>query len=481
MKSRRFIFVVVLAALLAGALAAGNASSTPAPTPSTAPATSSPAVLAQSDGVWFCPGLPRSLPHAGGRVTFSNIGAASADVVVTDLLDSGKTSHLTFAVASNSVVTKTRDSLGGAGALTVETFGSRVLVEEGIEGAATVGLDSADCATETSEHWYFGAGTTPRGVQQFLVIDNPYASDAKVDVTLRTGTGVRRPDALQGLDGARRSREVIAVHDLAVRQDRVAVEVDVEIGSVVAGQALVYTSAAGTPGVALSLGSPAAASEWTFAGGTNRPGSTSVVAIANVGTDDAQVDVQATAESSKDVLAPVSLTVAQDDVAWVRLGNCPSSSPTPCVNIPEGLRYALDVRSEQNVSIVAQALTRFDDASDSVGTVTSAGAVGPSRSWAFARSLVAGERATTVSLFNPAAEPSVVDVALVHDGQVERPRSLQHVSIPPGRQVTLLVVGGRKPSAHDAALTITATQAIYAERLIVATGEATRSVGIAGP
>jgi len=479
-KSRRFLFVVLLGVLIAGALAAGRASSSaPGSTPATAPAGPSSAVLAQSGSVWFCPGLPTALPHAAGRVAFANLGADSSDVVVTDLADSGKPTHTTLAVPPDSVVTKTRDSLGPAGALTVETFGGRVLVEEGIEGPGAT--DTSACATQSSTHWYFAAGTTLRGIKQYLVIDNPYASDAKVDVTFRTSTGVHRPDSLQGLDVARRTREVVAVHDLAVRLDRVSVSVDAEIGSVVAAQALSYTADAGTPGVAFELGASAAASEWTFAGGTNRPGSTSVLAIANVGTDDAQVDVQATAESSKQVLAPVSLRVAQDDVAWVTLGRCPSGSSSPCMNIPAGLRYVLDVRSEQNVSIAAQVLTRFDDPADSVGTVTSRGAFAPSRSWAFARSRVAGERTTTISLFNPGAEAAVVDIALVHDGRVARPRAVQHVPVPPGRQVTVAVVGGRKPSTQDAALTITATQAIYAERLILTADEAARSVGVVVP
>ena len=138
------------------------------------------------------------------------------------------------------------------------------------------------------------------------MIDNPYASDAKVDVTLRTSSGVRRPDALQGLDIARRSRDVIAIHDIAVRQDRVAVEVDAEVGSVVAAQTLVYTAAAGTPGVATvdrlaASPRPTGRSPGGVAPTRRRP---RCVAIANVGDDDAQVDVQATAEASKQALAP---------------------------------------------------------------------------------------------------------------------------------------------------------------------------------
>ena len=100
------------------------------------------------------------------------------------------------------------------------------------------------------------------------------------------------------------------------------------IGSVVAAQTIVYTATAGTPGVALSMGAPAAGDRLDFAGGTAEPESGAIVAIANVGSDDAQVDVQATAQSSKQVLAPASVTVAQDDVVWVALGACTAPAKT---------------------------------------------------------------------------------------------------------------------------------------------------------
>jgi hypothetical protein len=315
-------------------------------------------------------------------------------------------------------------------------------------------------------------------VQQWLVIDNPYASDAKVNVTLRTSSGVRRPDALQGLDVARRSREVIAIHDIAVRLDRVAVEIDAQVGSVVAAQTLVYTSAAGTVGVAMSLGSPASATDWTFAGGVGQPSSTALVAIANVGDDVAQVDVQATADAAKQAIAPTSLTVAQDDVVWVLLGHCTPASGKACVSIPDGVRYSVEVRSEQNVSIVAQTLTRLGGGPGLLGAATAPGEIVPARGWAFARSRVNGESSTTLTFFNPGAAPAIVGVGLVHDGRVDHPRSLPRVAVPPGRGVTLVVVGGRRPSTRDAALTIDSSEPIFASRSIFAADEATTSVGV---
>jgi len=193
-----------------------------------------------------------------------------AEVVVTDLADKGKPTQVAFSVPANSVVTKDPRSAGGPGSVTVEWFGGRLLVEEGPTG--TRALDLTPCATRTSAHCYFAAGNhAARRASSGSSSTIPTLPTRVVDVTLRTSSGVRRPDALQGLDIPRRSREIIAVHDIAVRQDRVAVSVDAEAGSVVAAQSLVYTTAAGTPGVALSLGSPTTATDWTFAGGVTPP------------------------------------------------------------------------------------------------------------------------------------------------------------------------------------------------------------------
>ncbi len=478
MRSRRFLFVLLLGVLLAAALVAGRASSVPpAPDPNAAPMA---AAISQPSGVWFCPGLPPTLPHAAGRVTFSNIGDSGADVVITDLSDKGRATQVTIQLAANTVVTRTRDQLGTPGALTVETFGGRVLVEEGLNAAHA--LETTPCATQTSTHWYFAAGSTPRGVEQWLVIDNPYASDAKVDVTLRTNSGVLRPDAIQSLDISRRSRAVIPIHNLAVRKDRVAVEVAASLGSVVAAQTIVDTAISGTPGVALSLGSPVSANEWTFAGATAEPKSNAIVAIANVSGDDAHVDVQATAQTSKQALASASITLAPDDVMWLLLGACtaptkPPASGTGCVTVPNGVSYSLDVRAEQNVAIVAQTLTRFANSPTVVGTVTSPGGVEPAVDWAFARSRVDGERSTSLSLFNPGAAPAVANVGLAHNGKVDKPGALQKVTVPPGRAVTVVVIA-RKTAAPDAALVISASQPIFVERTILATDEASTAVGI---
>ena len=132
-----------------------------------------------------------------------------------------------------------------------------------------------------------------RGVKQWLVLDNPFSADARVDVTLQTDSGLQQLPALQGIDVPGRSRVVIPIHQNAVYQARVAVQVHAGVGQVVASQTLVFERASGTPGVATAIGALAPASRWWFTDGDAREGASQWVAISDLGALDAQVVVQA--------------------------------------------------------------------------------------------------------------------------------------------------------------------------------------------
>ncbi len=475
MKPRRVLFVLALVLIVIGAIAAGNATasapSTP-PTPALAAAID-PAHAAST--VWFCPGTPPSITPGDGHVIFSNTAGAPAQVDVTVLPDKGQPTHSSFSVPADTVVVKPRPLIGAPGALTVETFGGRVVVEEDIDG--TAGVESSPCATQASTQWFFAAGSTPRGIQQWLVLDNPYASDARVNVKLRTSDGVHEPQELQALDVPRRSRIVVPVHTLVIREDRVSIEVDVSLGRVVAEQTLVFTADAGQTGIAMTLGAPSASDHWLFAGGSTVSGSSGVVAIANVGNSNAQVDVQAVPAAGQPPIAPTQLMVAQDDVVWVQLGGCASGSA--CVAVPPDQAFALDVHSEQGVDIVAQTLTRYTQRTVELGATSVIGTPQPASTWLFARSVVDAERTTTLALFNPLAQSATVNVSLVHDGHTDQPAAMQNVTVAPGARVTLVVIApSRRLPSGDAAIVVTSTSPVVAERSILGGTDASSALGV---
>jgi len=471
-KPRRALFVVVIVVLLVVAVLVGNAkASKPAPA-------AQPASASTLDGgdVWFCPGLPPSLRAGDGRITFANTGSTPANIAITVLADKVAPTHQTLTVAANTVVAKHRTDLGPAGALTIETFGGQVAIEEGLDGPS--GLESTPCASRTAATWQFAAGTTLRGVQQWLVIENPYASDAKVDITLRTSDAVRRPESLQGMDVTRRSRVVVPIHDLAVRIDHVAVQVSARLGEVVAAQTLVYTADSGTPGVATTLGATDASDHWTFAEGANLTDTESWVALANVGGADTQVTVQVLGEKNLQ-LRPTTVPLPQDGVVWVQLGHC-APKDAACVNIPGGTRYGLDVRADQGMRIVAQEIERLNDSPAGSGATTSLGFTNSATSWVFARSRADVSHGSSLALLNSLAQNVTVNVALVRDGQVIRSKELQHLVIPGGHRSSLTVVrGDAKRASPIAAVLVEASAPVVVERQMAGDTDVSRSVGVA--
>ncbi len=470
------LFVLVLVALVVVAIAAGNAS---------ARKSSPPAATTEgaNNGVWFCPGLPAAIQHDAGWLTVANLGTEVADVAVTDLPDTGDVTHTSFAVAPQSTLVRRRIAFGPPGALTVESFGGQVVVEEGAD--ATHAVAAAPCASAAGAHAYFAAGTTPRGVQQTLAIENPYASDAKVDVTLRTASGARRPDRLHALDVPRRSRTLVSLDSIAVREGRVAVQVDATLGAVAVTQTLAFGPETGTPGVTTALGALAPSDHWDFAGDVSAAPVASVIAVANVGSDDAQVDVQGIVDGKNvNAVAPVAMTVPQDTVGWLQVGGCPAGAATkgasPCLAVPAGVSAAIAIDAEQHVPIVAESLSRFDT-TGTHGVEGLLGGTAPARTWVFPRARVGGTTATTtLSITNPGATPAVVSVALVHGGRRDNPKALQQVTVRPGTRVTLSVLGGKGVAFRgEAAMVVGSTQPVFAEQVVVATDDLFRSGGIA--
>jgi hypothetical protein len=471
--SRRWPLLLVVVALLVLAVAVGNAAAQH-PVVIATPKNASTIDPNAPSSVWFCPGPPDASTLAADRISVANIGTTAASVVVESLPDKGAPAQTTLSVAPAAVVTKRRAALGPLGALTIESFGGEIAVEENLDDATRVA--GGPCATNAAPHWFFSAGTTARGVAQWLVIENPYASDAKVDVMFRTSAGVRQPDDLQGYDIGPRSRVVIPVHTYAVRDDRVAVEVDTHvdpdapIGRVVAAELLQFQGS----GAAWSVGSPASSDRWTFAGARDRVDESSWVAIANVGTSDAPVTVQPLL-STKQVVAPAMLTIAPDDIVWVQLGECASQRATVagCVTLPTGARYSLVVSSDSGSAIVAQMLTRGAEV-----VTAPLGAFAPETTWVFAVSRVTHERETLLSFVDAQAVAAQVDVAVMFGGSTKQPAALQSLTVPAGGRLTVRITGGQHSPVLRGALVVHSTVPVFVDRTLSSTSDDAVTTGI---
>lgn len=509
-RGRAPILIVVMAALVAGFFAGRSelprASRTVAPVDATQRSN-----LGALTTAWYCPGLPETFPTWYQTITLSNLGSDDAQAVVTIHPDNGSDpivrrvtvpAETVRSFDRGTLLETTRAALAGTtgtgapagnasgkttgkaakrapghlppGPVVVEPFSPDIVVSAGIE--TNTALDVVPCATSASNHWYFAAGETVRGVKQWLVLDDPFSSDARVDITLRTDSGLQLLPALQGVDVPGRSRVVIPIQDSAVRQPRVAVEVHAVVGQVVASQTLEYDVASGTPGIATALGALAPSSHWWFTDGVTLAGASQWVAVTDIGPIQANFDVQAFIGGNA-ILSPVVARVDSGGVVWVQIGGCAKGS-TSCLQVPANTGYELEVSADGGVPIVAQTLSRFTTSQTALGASTSIGSTVPARRWVIARTRASTERSTSISVMNPNLGAAHVSVDIVHDGVVDRPDDVQHLALAPSARLVLPAETGGASRQHDAAVVITADAPIYAESTIYTAHDVTRSAGI---
>lgn len=463
---RRLPIVVVLVALAIIAFVVGNADPDPAPAvraPDDAAAAPEPDTRSSA---WYCPGAPDSIPLETQTVTVANVGGIDTDVAITVYpADGSEPVAQTIPVPANTSSTLPRPTLGPLGPLSVVAFSSTVAVEAGVEGSGMLAL--GPCASTAAARWNFAAGTTVRGVQQWLVLFNPFGTDAKVDVALRTDERLDAPEALQSLDVPRRSRVLVPVHDYAVRRPRVAVEVRASTGLIVAEQMMLFLPESGLSGMTRSLGALEPAESWTFAAGTSITGSRTVIAIVNPDVVDTEVDVRVSAAE-----VPLTLSLPSDGVVWVQVGGCVDPPAPDCIPVAPDVTYSVTVDAGLGTPVVAEELVWFTETNVGAGAATVLGTAAPSDEFIVPRLGSAADRTATFSFVNAGATGAVtVDIDVIGAGTVTQPEALQDVEVPPG--VSTLDLTPSVPA--DAAVVVRASGPIVMTRSLYSPTDLSRS------
>jgi hypothetical protein len=470
--------VIALAAATVAALIAGNAKSEPVRAVASASDAATLAPAGARSNAWFCPGLPTTLPLDAQTLSISNVDDKAADAIVTVYPDDGSTAVTqTVSVPGNGVNVIGRATLGPPGGVVIEAFSRGVVVEHGIESASQLALEP--CASHANTEWFFAAattgnfepGTTGRPVEDWLTLFNPFGTDARAQVTLRTNEAV--PEVLETIDVPRRMRVVVPIHERTVRKPQVSVEVHATSGRVVATQAMVFGEAAGYTGVTLSLGAMAPAPAWTFAEGVAAAGSRTVIALVNPGLVDTQVDVTVSTAT-----VPLTVPVKRDAVVWVQIGGCGEPPAENCVPVPPESGYAATVSSDVDKPIVAEQLDFSSSSATGNGISTLMGVPHGARGAVFARAAVGQGRTSVLALTNPGTRAVRADVQIARGGTAEQPSSLRAVEVPPGQRVAFDL--SALLGAGDAAVVIRATGPIVANRSVSSSGDLTRSAAIVG-
>jgi hypothetical protein len=361
-------------------------------------------------------------------------------------------------------------------AVVVEVVGGQAVVSHQLDAKSpSTGGDIATepCARGASPDWYFAAGTTLKGTQQFLVLFDPFGDDAIVDVTFVTDDGVQEPDSLQALVVSRRSRVTIPVHDVVPRQRNVAIHVHARTGRVVAERTQLFDGTASDgeiarDGIALSLGAEASRNEWYLPYGATADGASSVIGVANFGTSSTTIEVNSFLDG-EETIAPQSLSIPAQGVITVDVSS----------RVPPGSKFAVTVVArdvEGNARpVVAEVLAWWPPTSASTGAATTLGATRLARRWVIA--VPAANVDGVITVLNPGSQPLTTALLVFDAGDTVGPPSEPERALDAGRfavfDLAALDAGG------DHVLVVTSDRPVAVG--ITYTGRAGASIAAAVP
>lgn len=249
---------VALAAVLAAAVVAAGVAFERGLGPMPPSGPDSPGATTASGG-WFC-------PHGGGEgwrawIVAANPGGGEADVTITTF-GRGRPREAQEAVPPGTQRYFEVPADGMASASVLEFFGTSVYAGMVTRRADGDGLAAEPCAPEAGEQWYVPEGTSVRGQAAHLVVVNPFAHEAVVDITIVTDGDVIRHGNLTGVVVEPRQARAFELNRFALGEESLVAEVHAALGRVaVAGLGVGHD--AGLRSV-LAVDSPA--TSWVFPG-----------------------------------------------------------------------------------------------------------------------------------------------------------------------------------------------------------------------
>ncbi len=263
----RLVVVVALVVVLAGVgIADRLATSAPQRFGAPAPAMSVPAASDESSA-WYCWGGGTTSSLAPVTLELVNTTAAAVHGTLTTVATSGRSLTQAVTVPALQTVTVVPAVPGAGGWLgaALTFFGGGVLATQSVGGPA--GWSQVPCSRVTAPTWYFPSGSTADGSVD-VTLFNPTVTDAVVDLSFLTRSGVLQPQPYQGLVVG--PRQVLDEHigDYVQDQTQVATIVHARAGAVVAGEFQVRSDN-GVQGASLLTGAPSPARRWVFPASAN--------------------------------------------------------------------------------------------------------------------------------------------------------------------------------------------------------------------
>jgi len=434
-------------------------------------------VEGRTSATWYCAaGSSDPEGFADETVVVANIGDEDADVLVTvERGDEGDPVRERYVVPAGSqeriLVSDLVESVSPG--VVVEAFGGTVVVDHLLRGADDVA--GGPCATTASPTWYFAAGTTTADTGQFLELFNPFGDDAVVDVTLFTAAGTVPDQSLEGFVVPAHSKVRAEIHTALPREEILGLSVEARSGRLVAERTTVYIGNIKTPGLAVSLGAMAPATDWAIVEGRVGPDVSEAVVVLNPGDTTAEIEASFAVDGDTPV-EPQVLSVPPRSVAALGLGE----------QLPVDEGHTVRIRSVNDRPVVVDQRWVFRGPSTALGVAGTDGITAGSGRWAFGYAAVTEGSADRIVIFNPAVfsegETVRVSATVFADGTREELRAadldaadldVTDVPLEPGRRLTVKL--GDVPDIEQAALEITATGPVMATLVSFPSGVAVTS------
>jgi hypothetical protein len=265
-RARLVVAMVLAAAVVAGGTAFERARGTRP--------LASPAPLQDTSGGWMC-------PHGGGEgyrawVVAVNATDRAAEVILTTYGPAEpRTVRDVLPPQTQRYFPVPADRMASASVL--EYFGPPVIAGMVATRGKQQGTAAEPCASAAASRWFVPDGTTVRGQAAALVVVNPFAQEAVVDVGLFTEDDVIRHGNLSGVVIPPRRAEAFDLNRFALGEETLLAEVRASLGKVAVAGIGVGTER----GLRATLGVSASSSTWILpASKDSDPGRVSVLGTA---------------------------------------------------------------------------------------------------------------------------------------------------------------------------------------------------------
>jgi UDP-sugar diphosphatase len=263
-----------------------------------------------------------------------------------------------------------------------------------------------------STFWYLAEGASAGGMQNYLLVQNPSAADARVNIKFHTDAGINAPTALQGVTIPAKSRRTFLVNDYATNFD-ISTLVEPVNGEVVCERAM-YGGGKSWGTDCIGSNYPAAA--WYLAEGSTDGGMETWVLIQN--PSKSKVNVNVKFQTGAGEVAPPELqdmTIEKESRKSIKVNDYVTS-------------YDVSTYVEAlNGGVVCERAMYGPNkywAHDSIGVNV------PATEWYLAEGSTDGGMETYVLIQNPNSKDVHVDVKFQTGAGEMAPPDLQGVTIP---------------------------------------------------